>query len=160
MASKSKKEGNGYVYSIPGGANPLESVKQVIPKGWGSLMRSKTYRERTVQEVKKSDEIHKEVVVSSRKSVSSITEAKGRLSVSSIKEVRSSRSSLSKAEDVGPEAALLDVRVLVTDMPGFMQLHAFRCARTSYDSLEKFSAKQMCFKIKKVRTFQLPQVLS
>ncbi|KAJ8444616.1 hypothetical protein Cgig2_023679 [Carnegiea gigantea] len=45
--------------------------------------------------------------------------------------------------------ALLQVKVLVTDMPGFMQLHASQCARKTYDSLEKFSAKHLAFNLKK-----------
>lgn len=47
------------------------------------------------------------------------------------------------------EIDLLQVRVLVTDMPGFMQIHAFRCARRTFDSLENFSAKHMAFNLKK-----------
>lgn len=45
--------------------------------------------------------------------------------------------------------SFLQVKVLVSDMPGFMQVHAFRCARTTYDSLEKFSSKHIAFNIKK-----------
>ncbi|KAF4369396.1 hypothetical protein F8388_014216 [Cannabis sativa] len=43
----------------------------------------------------------------------------------------------------------LQVKVLVSDMPSFMQVHAFRCARRTYDTLEKFSAKHMAYNIKK-----------
>ncbi|KAM7263994.1 hypothetical protein ACFE04_001677 [Oxalis oulophora] len=46
-------------------------------------------------------------------------------------------------------AGFLQVKVLVCDMPGFMQAHAFRCARTSYDCLEKFSSKHVAYNIKK-----------
>ncbi|KAL9443404.1 hypothetical protein AB3S75_016710 [Citrus x aurantiifolia] len=45
--------------------------------------------------------------------------------------------------------SFLQVKVLACDMPGFMQVHAFRCARTTYDSLEKFSSKHIAFNIKK-----------
>lgn len=51
--------------------------------------------------------------------------------------------------------SFLQVKVLVSDMPGFMQVHAFRCARTTYDSLEKFSSKHIAFNIKKVRVYVL-----
>ncbi|CAF2136789.1 unnamed protein product [Brassica napus] len=44
---------------------------------------------------------------------------------------------------------MLTVRILAADMPGFMQAHAFRCARTTLDSLEKFSSKHMAFNLKK-----------
>lgn len=51
--------------------------------------------------------------------------------------------------------SFLQVKVLACDMPGFMQVHAFRCARTTYDSLEKFSSKHIAFNIKKVRVYVL-----
>lgn len=47
-------------------------------------------------------------------------------------------------------AEFLQVKVLVSDMPGFMQVHAFRSARRTYDSLEKFSSKHMAYNLKKV----------
>ncbi|KAE8682760.1 Lactoylglutathione lyase / glyoxalase I family protein [Hibiscus syriacus] len=46
--------------------------------------------------------------------------------------------------------SFLQVKVLVSDMPGFMQVHAFRSARRTYDSLEKFSSRHMAYNIKKV----------
>ncbi|XP_039043068.1 uncharacterized protein LOC120182134 [Hibiscus syriacus] len=45
--------------------------------------------------------------------------------------------------------SFLQVKVLVSDMPGFMQVHAFRSARRTYDSLEKFSSRHMAYNIKK-----------
>uniref|UniRef100_A0A803MQD1 Dynein light chain n=1 Tax=Chenopodium quinoa TaxID=63459 RepID=A0A803MQD1_CHEQI len=51
--------------------------------------------------------------------------------------------------DMGSAIALLQVKVLVTDMPAFMQIQAFQCARNTYDSLEKFSAKHIAFNLKK-----------
>ncbi|KAM0003889.1 putative dynein light chain, type protein [Helianthus debilis subsp. tardiflorus] len=87
---------------------------------------------------------------------------KGRKTVSGTGEgrkpaVAGRRSAENRAEmvmvDVRMVAELLGVRVLVTDMPGFMQVHAFRCARQSLSSLEKFSPKQVAFNIKKVCTF-------
>lgn len=47
-------------------------------------------------------------------------------------------------------ASFLQVKVMVCDMPGFMQVHAFRCARRTYDSLDKFSSKYCALAIKKV----------
>uniref|UniRef100_A0A6V7QTS2 Dynein light chain n=1 Tax=Ananas comosus var. bracteatus TaxID=296719 RepID=A0A6V7QTS2_ANACO len=46
-------------------------------------------------------------------------------------------------------AAVLRVKVVAADMPPFMQLHAFRCARRAYDTLDKFSSRQMAHDIKK-----------
>ncbi|XP_047329332.1 uncharacterized protein LOC124932711 [Impatiens glandulifera] len=62
------------------------------------------------------------------------------------------RRSVSHVEVMASAAAVatgLRVKVLVTDMPGFMQVHAFRCARKCYDSLESFSSKIMAHTIKK-----------
>ncbi|XP_062079682.1 uncharacterized protein LOC133784276 [Humulus lupulus] len=60
------------------------------------------------------------------------------------------RKSVSHVEtNLGSVVAFLQVKVLVSDMPSFMQVHAFRCARRTYDSLEKFSAKHMAYNIKK-----------
>lgn len=51
--------------------------------------------------------------------------------------------------DVVSAVALLQVKVLVTDMPAFMQIQAFQCARKTFDSLETFSAKHIAFNLKK-----------
>ncbi|KAI3827337.1 hypothetical protein L1987_01410 [Smallanthus sonchifolius] len=51
--------------------------------------------------------------------------------------------------NVAEVADLYQVRVLVTDMPPFMQVHAFRCARRTFDSLDKFSPRQIAFNMKK-----------
>ncbi|EXB33938.1 hypothetical protein L484_005836 [Morus notabilis] len=60
------------------------------------------------------------------------------------------RKSVSHVEtNLGSVIAFLQVKVLVSDMPNSMQVHAFRCARRTYDSLEKFSAKHMAYNIKK-----------
>lgn len=65
--------------------------------------------------------------------------------------VEAARKSVSHVEtNLSSVAAFLQVKVLVSDMPGFMQAHAFRCARRSYDSLEKFSSKHMAYNMKKV----------
>ncbi|GMN60893.1 hypothetical protein TIFTF001_029973 [Ficus carica] len=60
------------------------------------------------------------------------------------------RKSVSHVEsNLASVVAFLQVKVLVSDMPSSMQVHAFRCARRTYDSLEKFSAKHMAYNIKK-----------
>ncbi|KAI4344106.1 hypothetical protein L6164_011375 [Bauhinia variegata] len=59
------------------------------------------------------------------------------------------RTSVSQIETCSSVAAYLQVKVLVSDMPSSMQVHAFRCARRTYDSLEKFSAQQIAHNIKK-----------
>lgn len=61
------------------------------------------------------------------------------------------RKSVSHVEtNLASVVAFLQVKVMVADMPGFMQVHAFRCARRTYDSLEKFSSKHMAYNMKKV----------
>ncbi|KAK8501349.1 hypothetical protein V6N13_027047 [Hibiscus sabdariffa] len=61
------------------------------------------------------------------------------------------RKSVSHVEtNLASVISFLQVKVLVSDMPGFMQVHAFRCARRTYDSLEKFSSRHMAYNIKKV----------
>ncbi|CAL4975900.1 unnamed protein product [Urochloa decumbens] len=45
--------------------------------------------------------------------------------------------------------AVLGVKVMAADMPPFMQLHAFRCAKRSHDSLDKFSSRQLAHDVKK-----------
>ncbi|KAI9191839.1 hypothetical protein LWI28_014281 [Acer negundo] len=60
------------------------------------------------------------------------------------------RKSVSSVEtNLGSVIGFLQVKVLVSDMPPFMQAHAFRCARTTYDSLEKFSSKHIAYNMKK-----------
>ncbi|KAJ9688602.1 hypothetical protein PVL29_014316 [Vitis rotundifolia] len=130
MGSHVKKErGLLCVYSSGEGEKKSEerlSVKKQVGRSWG-LRKSKTCQEnaqyggeRVVEEGGGGG-----VVVEARKSVSCIE-----TNVSSV-------------------AAFLQVKVLVTDMPGFMQVHAFRCARRTFDSLEKFSSKHMAYNIKK-----------
>ncbi|CAN1120337.1 Dynein light chain, cytoplasmic [Linum perenne] len=60
------------------------------------------------------------------------------------------RKSVSHVEtNLDSVASFLQVKVFVTDMPGFMQVHAFRCARRTFDSLDKFSSKHMAYNMKK-----------
>lgn len=61
------------------------------------------------------------------------------------------RKSVSHVEtNLSSVISFLQVKVLVSDMPGFMQVHAFRCARRTYDSLDKFSSRHMAYNMKKV----------
>ncbi|CAL5397123.1 unnamed protein product [Camellia sinensis] len=67
--------------------------------------------------------------------------------------LREGRESVSHVENnveaAAAAAAFLQVKVLVTDMPGLMQVQAFRCARRTYDSLEMFSSKHIAYSLKK-----------
>ncbi|XP_019462766.1 PREDICTED: uncharacterized protein LOC109361697 [Lupinus angustifolius] len=110
----------------------------------------------------------KEGFVERRKSVSCIETAaaspaargiiveEGRKSVSHI-ETKSSkegkfveaRKSVSQIETLSSVVKHLQVKVLVSDMPSFMQVHAFRCARRTCDSLDNFSSKHIAHNIKK-----------
>lgn len=146
-----QKKGVMYVYKLDtGGASKPPPKKG----GWGLLKRSKTYRETDMnihhhQQHYEKEEKKEVIQESGRKSVS-VMEGGGRNSMS----LMGRRSVGNTAEmSVGPVTELLQVRVLVTDMPAFMQIHAFRCARQTYDSLEKFSSKQIALNLKKV-TFQ------
>ncbi|ERN04527.1 hypothetical protein AMTR_s00081p00145720 [Amborella trichopoda] len=61
-----------------------------------------------------------------------------------------SRKSVSEVDmNVASVAAFVGAKVRVADMPAFMQVHAFRCARSTYDSLEKFNPKHMAYNMKK-----------
>ncbi|XP_022864234.1 uncharacterized protein LOC111384208 [Olea europaea var. sylvestris] len=141
-----QKKANIYVYNMGTGNLKPEStypatIKKSISRGWG-LMRSKTYRGSANHGGLKAAEGGGEVV-ESRKSVSMVETRK---SVSIVE----TRKSVSHVEvNAGSVAAFLQVKVLVTDMPGFMQVHAFKCARRIYDSLETFSPKQMAYNMKK-----------
>ncbi|KAL8208739.1 hypothetical protein R6Q57_008151 [Mikania cordata] len=158
MATYEKhKKGATHVYKLDTGSHhppptpPPSATKNALSRSWGLLRRSKTYRETEPNHHIYDKEDKKEVIQdSARKSVSVIEG--GRNSVSLI-EFAGRRSVGNTAEmgvaNVGPVAALLQVRVLVTDMPAFMQIHAFRCARQTFDSLEIFSPKQIALNIKK-----------
>lgn len=85
--------------------------------------------------------------VNSERRVSIVEEGRGRGGA-----VVEGRRSVSQVEtNLESVVAFLQVKVMVSDMPGFMQVHAFRCARRTYDSLEKFSSKHLAFNMKKVR---------
>ncbi|XP_016469324.1 uncharacterized protein LOC107791718 [Nicotiana tabacum] len=159
-----QKKGAMYVYNLETG-NPkpkpkpepdLSSMlKKGISKGWG-LRRSKTYRENHQGELNNMNvttkgETRKSVSsIESRKSVSSVEEVKQVESRKSVSYIETNRKSVTRVElNVASMAAILQVKVLVTDMPGFMLVHAIKCARTTYDSLEKFSSKHMAYNMKK-----------
>ncbi|KAL7588501.1 hypothetical protein Lser_V15G37830 [Lactuca serriola] len=153
---ENQKKGVMYVYKLDTGGGhhhpqtpPPSMNKKVVSRSWGLLKRSKTYREKEFNQQHYDKEDKKEMVhqESARKSVSvmeggrKLMESTGRRSVGNAAEM-----SLGNA---APMAALMQIRVLVTDMPAFMQIHAFRCARQTFDSLEKFSPKQIALNLKK-----------
>ncbi|XP_058182464.1 uncharacterized protein LOC131300573 [Rhododendron vialii] len=134
---ETQKKGVMYVYKLASGTDPTPEIespvkKPVVPRGYWGLRKSKTYRESNHSGGQRVVEGGGDVV-EVRKSVSAV----GRKSVSHVE------------TNVASVAAFLQVKVLVTDMPGFMQVHAFRCARTSMDSLEKFSSKHIAHNLKK-----------
>ncbi|KAL2587922.1 hypothetical protein AAZV13_13G140400 [Glycine max] len=115
--------------------------------------------------------------VEGRKSVSFIEAAASPAAIGSIVEERrksvshieknfavagmvEARKSVSHIETLSSVIAYLQVKVLVSDMPSFMQVHAFRCARRTYDSLEKFSAKHIAHNIKKVCFNFIPPLMT
>ncbi|XP_028781405.1 uncharacterized protein LOC114737618 [Neltuma alba] len=84
------------------------------------------------------------VIVEGRKSVSHIE-----TNLFAVRGISEGRKSVSQIETLSSVTAYLQVKVLVTDMPSFMQVQAFRCARRTYDSLETFSSKHIAHNIKK-----------
>ncbi|XP_055801317.1 uncharacterized protein LOC129870530 [Solanum dulcamara] len=170
MGEKQNK-GSMYVYNLDTGNPKSKSkpkpkpepdlstmLKKGISKGW-PLRKSKTYRENNVvmtttrttkgETTRKSvSSIEGQVVVVNKEIASSrnpILESRKSASC-----IIGTRKSVTHVElNVASMAAILQVKVLVTDMPGFMQVHAFKCARTTYDSLEKFSSKHMAYSMKK-----------
>jgi dynein light chain LC8-type len=65
------------------------------------------------------------------------------------------RSMLEMEINITEVIAVLGVKVMAADMPPFMQPHAFRCAKRSFDSLDKFSSRQLAHDMKKVNCVQL-----
>ncbi|XP_076919190.1 uncharacterized protein LOC143579899 [Bidens hawaiensis] len=152
------------------------TTKKIIIRSLGSLLRrSKTYRETNHNHINNNNNSTKEdtkevVLETSRKSLPVAVDG-GRRPVPAIKDGRKSasvveegkkgkvgievgrRSAENRAEmvmiNVGEVADLYQVKVLVTDMPAFMQVHAFRCARRTFDSLDKSSPRQIAFNMKK-----------
>ncbi|XP_058074520.1 uncharacterized protein LOC131223214 [Magnolia sinica] len=116
--------GFGVGKRMPGSRDAVEvkPAKPMSQNGGGGSRKSKVRNMagRTMQR-----EMEGHVIVGGRKSVSHVE---------------------SNVESV---AAFLHVKVVSSDMPDFMQAHAFRCARRTYDSLEKFSSKHMAYNMKK-----------
>ncbi|XP_059636197.1 uncharacterized protein LOC132278424 [Cornus florida] len=146
------KKGVMYVYKFGGGnLNPESSPNPAVTKKksvWG-LRKSKSYRETEhayggLKGIVNGGDQH---MVEARKSVC-VIEARKSVSHSHI-EARKSVSHSHIDTNVASAAAFLQVKVLVSDMPGFMQVHAFQCARRTYDSLEKFSSKHLAYNMKK-----------
>lgn len=154
----SAKKGVMYVYKLDTGGSNVKSKSKPKPDqanrsaakkggGWGVglMRRSKTVREVMMKGQDEEDGGRIEGGdVEARKTASSITKDQSRKSVSHL-----------ELENVASMAAFLQVKVLVTDMPGFMQVHAFRCARKTYDYLDTFSSKHMAYNLKKVIIFVL-----
>ncbi|XAR66920.1 Dynein ATPase [Bertholletia excelsa] len=139
---ETQKKGVMYVYKLATG-NLVPEKKSVARRGFWGLRKSKTYRENHGQGGDRRAAEGGGEVVEGRKSVSTV---EARRSVSHVE----ARRSVSQVEvNAAAVAAYLQVKVLVTDMPGFMQVHAFRCARRTYDDLEKFSSKHLAFNMKK-----------
>ncbi|KAL8239757.1 hypothetical protein R6Q59_016324 [Mikania micrantha] len=149
---------------------PTTTKKQFVRSLGALLRRSKPYQLENNHNSNKEDT--KEVVKeTSRKSLPAIDGdgrpviaiKDGRKSASVVEEgrkrapvgvVAGRRSAENRAEmvmiNVGEVAELFQVRVLVTDMPAFMQVHAFRCARRTFDSLDISSPRQIAFSMKKL----------
>ncbi|KAD6454615.1 hypothetical protein E3N88_09321 [Mikania micrantha] len=148
---------------------PTTTKKQFVRSLGALLRRSKPYQLENNHNSNKEDT--KEVVKeTSRKSLPAIDGdgrpviaiKDGRKSASVVEEgrkrapvgvVAGRRSAENRAEmvmiNVGEVAELFQVRVLMTDMPAFMQVHAFRCARRTFDSLDISSPRQIAFNMKK-----------
>ncbi|KAJ9548614.1 hypothetical protein OSB04_021157 [Centaurea solstitialis] len=142
-----QKKGGMYVYKLDTGSHLPPPPSTSVSRSWGLLRRSKTYRENKLEEEEHHED--KEMVQeSARKSVSVMEGNNGRL-LMELQRGRRSVGSTAAEVDVQRLATVLQVRVLVTDMPAFMQVHAFRCARKTFDSLEKFSPKQIALNLKK-----------
>lgn len=162
MATKEKPKKGGatmHVYKLDTGhgmapPSPMVTKKMVSSsRSWGLLKRSKTYRENNVDQIKSGEKVISVVEEKGRKSVSNVVEA--RKSSVSIMEGRKSVASKVEAINVETMAGFLKAKVLVTDMPGFMQVHALRCARQTYDCLEKFTPKTLAHNMKKVQALFL-----
>ncbi|KAK1400010.1 Dynein light chain [Heracleum sosnowskyi] len=156
MATKEKPKKGGaamHVYKLDTGhgmapPSPIVTKKMVSSsRSWGLLKRSKTYKENNVDQIKSGEKVISVVHENGRKSVSNVVEA--RKSSVSITEGRKSVASKVEAINVETMAGFLKAKVLVTDMPGFMQVHALRCARQTYDCLDNFTPKTLAHNMKK-----------
>jgi len=147
MGMRKEKEGRKSVSSVEGIlmslANGRKSVSDLEEEIKGKGFPLTTTRE--------EEGGKKSVVEGGRKSVSHVENSMAYVGKFVEKPRKSTGAKLeTNSNNVESAMALLQVKVLVTDMPGFMQLHASQCARKTYDSLEKFSAKHLAFNLKKV----------
>lgn len=155
-----------HVYKLDTGNHPSQptTTKKIIIQTLGSLLRrSKTIKQNNHNHKPNKEDTKQVVLETSRKSLPAIKD--GRKSASVIEEAKKvievkggRRSAENRAEmvmiNVGEVAELYHVRVLVTDMPAFMQVHAFRCARRTFESLDNKSChRQIAFNMKKVRMY-------
>ncbi|KAK6945073.1 Dynein light chain, type 1/2 [Dillenia turbinata] len=163
-----KKKGFISIYEGIGNLTPKIDPTMMIKKNvgfryWG-FRKPKTSQESEVFGGRKSIDVLEvearksisdmgtklENVVEGRKSISHIEKDLENVEVVEKKKMVEARKSLSYIEtSLSSVVSMLQVRVLVSDMPGFMQVHAFRCARRTYDSMEKFSSKHMASTMKK-----------
>lgn len=139
----------------------VSSVESILMMSLDSRNGNGNHKE-VVMKGRKSVEVEEEKGKGMRMELKGKKEEGGRKSVSHVEnneayvgrfvEEKARKSNGAKLEnDVISVIELLQVKVLVTDMPAFMQIHAFQCARKTYDSLEKFSAKHMAYNLKKVQ---------
>lgn len=138
---KSISNVEGILMSLANGRKSVSSLDEGIKgKGFPSLTLLQEEGEK------------KKLVEGGRKSVSHVENNMayvGKFVEKSRKSTGAKLESNNNNRNVESAMELLQVKVLVTDMPGFMQLHASQCARKTYDSLEKFSAKHLAFNLKK-----------
>ncbi|KAL5065069.1 hypothetical protein RYX36_026806, partial [Vicia faba] len=110
------------------------SVSCIEASSSPAIITTTTRRGNIVEEGRKSVSYVETKFVESEKVVGKFVEA---------------RKSVSQIETLSSVIECLEVKVLVSDMPSFMQVHAFRCARRTYDSLEELSSKHIAHNIKK-----------
>ncbi|KAL9268882.1 hypothetical protein AKJ16_DCAP05382 [Drosera capensis] len=168
-----------YVYNIGTvGSRTTKVNKRVVSIGWG-LRKSKSITECVTDhqmgakkggyvvngrkslgkveegqngkvETNASDWVKVGKLLQERKSVSCVESVKG-YEGKLVEKGRKSNGHIGEIISLAYEVEVNKVQVLVTDMPGFMQGHAFRCARQTFDSMEKFSAKLTAFNLKKTK---------
>lgn len=132
--------------SPPPPENPRHQVdiKSYISRGW--LFRNKS---KVVRSTTNEGHVENNDIIEPEKAVKAAGGGDGGGKVEHV--IIEGRKSVSHVEtNLGSVVAFLQVKVLVSDMPNYMQVHAFRCARRAYDSLDKFSARHMAYNIKKV----------
>ncbi|KAI3982032.1 hypothetical protein MKX01_018938 [Papaver californicum] len=128
----------------------VSDIEMIKPPKKSSTTSAILQEELIIQQGRKSTSHIEMMFEPARKSISRIEMLEpARKSVSHI-DVQA-RKSVSHIEmnNVKSVASFLNVKVVAVDMPGFMQVHCFRCARRTYDGLDSFSAKHMAYNMKK-----------